>query len=276
VAPSTLDKQIDELYQLSPGEFTAARNALAKTVASDDKVRVRALRKPSVPAWAVNQLYWRDRRTWDDLIKAAEQLRSAHRAALRGRASDLRQADAEHREALAKAIKQTMALAAEGGHPANAALKEAVMRTLQSLPADIEAGRLDAPLTPAGFGVLEGVTPAPTKLRIVEKKPAAPLPASRGKGAKADREAERRRAIEEKRAQAEAEKAEKRARIEAEREQRERERLAAKAAQRIAQLTATVERARKHENDLRDRLNAAEEQRRDAERELARAKRDSP
>src|SRR5215467_583167 len=62
-----LDAEIDRLYQLPLDEFTAARNVLAKQ-AGGEAGRVRALGKPSVPAWIVNQLYWRDRKVWDALV----------------------------------------------------------------------------------------------------------------------------------------------------------------------------------------------------------------
>jgi hypothetical protein len=280
VPPSSIDKQIDELYQLSPDEFTAARNALAKTAGADDKAAVRALRKPSMPAWAVNQLYWRSRPTWDALIRSAEQLRDAHRSAMSGHATDLRKADASHRDALSQALKETMALAAGGGHEPNAAVKEAIMRTLQALPADIVPGRLDAPLESAGFGVLEGVPASRPKLRIVEKKPSKAAPAKtggrpRGKGEPTDPAAERKRAQEEeRRARVEAEREAKRVREEAERQRREQERLAARKAQKIMRLTAAVERAKKHEDDLREKLIQAEKDRLDAERELQRARRE--
>ncbi|HZI44113.1 MAG TPA: hypothetical protein VFD53_02770, partial [Ilumatobacter sp.] len=35
---------------------------------------VRALQKPSVPAWAVNQLFWRSRPVYDELIARAEEI----------------------------------------------------------------------------------------------------------------------------------------------------------------------------------------------------------
>jgi hypothetical protein len=52
-----LDARIDQLYQLPLEEFTSARNALAKD-AGADAARVRALTKPPIAAWAVNQLHW--------------------------------------------------------------------------------------------------------------------------------------------------------------------------------------------------------------------------
>ena len=48
----------DRLYGLSPGDFTAARDAEAKALAADKGIaaRVKALRKPSIAAWAINLL----------------------------------------------------------------------------------------------------------------------------------------------------------------------------------------------------------------------------
>ena len=70
------DQEIDRLYQLPLDEFTPARNALART-AGADAARVRALSKPPIAAWAVNQLYWRNRKIWDALVAAAENARRA-------------------------------------------------------------------------------------------------------------------------------------------------------------------------------------------------------
>jgi hypothetical protein len=57
---SALDAKIDDLYKLPLSEFTSARNALAKTLGKDDGAKiVKALEKPTVVPWAVNQVYWR-------------------------------------------------------------------------------------------------------------------------------------------------------------------------------------------------------------------------
>ena len=78
------DDEIAALYQLPLGEFTAARNALAKKLgpAAGD---VRTLEKPNVAAWAVNQLYWQRRPAYDALIRAAQAMRTAHTNAFRSR-----------------------------------------------------------------------------------------------------------------------------------------------------------------------------------------------
>ena len=90
---SALDAKIDDLYRLPLGEFTGARNALAKSLSKDDAKLVKALEKPTVVPWAVNQVYWRARSTYDRLMKSGEKLRAAQIAALEGRAADVRAAE---------------------------------------------------------------------------------------------------------------------------------------------------------------------------------------
>lgn len=80
-----LESEIDRLYQLPLDQFTPARNALAKDLAGAPAQQVKALAKPALAAWTVNQLYWTDRKTFDGLIEAAARLRSAHRATIEGR-----------------------------------------------------------------------------------------------------------------------------------------------------------------------------------------------
>ena len=82
---SALDAKIDDLYRQPLGEFTGARNALAKTLTGDEAKRVKALAKPTVVPWAVNQVYWRARAAYDRLMKSGERLRKAQIAALEGR-----------------------------------------------------------------------------------------------------------------------------------------------------------------------------------------------
>src|SRR5579862_9733037 len=105
----TVDDEIGQLYQRPLAEFTPARNALAKQ-AGKDAPRVRALPKPSVPAWAVNQLYWRDRHAWDALVAAAENARAVNRVVLAGKSGDVRAANQVHEETVESAFKATLAL----------------------------------------------------------------------------------------------------------------------------------------------------------------------
>src|SRR6476646_9067409 len=141
MAARGLDAKIDHLYQLPLEEFTAARNALAKD-AGADAAQVRALAKPPIAAWAVNQLYWHDRGTWDALIEAAENARRAHKAVLAGRGGDVRAAGTVHEEAAEAALKATLKILADAGHPVTDATRQAIATTIRALPADAAPGRL--------------------------------------------------------------------------------------------------------------------------------------
>jgi hypothetical protein len=152
----TLETQIDRLYQLPLDEFTAARNALAKGAGSDG-AQIRALQKPSVAAWAVNQLYWQKRDVWDALIAAAESARRAHKAVLSGRSGDVRASSEVHEESVEAALKHTLGLLQSSGHPVTDATKQQIATTLRALPSDEEAGRLTHALQPGGFEMLAGV-----------------------------------------------------------------------------------------------------------------------
>ena len=146
----------DRLYQLPLNEFIAVRNALAKEAGADGAA-IRALQKPNVPAWAVNQLYWRKRPIYDELVSRAEDLRATHLAALRGQRADLRGAGKEHEAAVEAALRATLALLAEEGQPVTDLTRQAIATTLRGLPGDEPAGRLTRPLEPRGFEMLTGV-----------------------------------------------------------------------------------------------------------------------
>jgi hypothetical protein len=156
VATQRLDAEIDRLYQLPIEEFTASRNALAKRAGGDGS-EIRRLQKPSIAAWSVNQLFWRDRRTYDELIEAAKAARSAHGAVLGGRRGDLRAAGSVHEEAVSAALKSTIDILQQSGHPVTDATRQAISATLRALPAGDAPGRLTQPLQPAGFEALAGM-----------------------------------------------------------------------------------------------------------------------
>ena len=80
--------EVDSLFQVALIEFTSARNALAaklkKEGRAEEAERVKTLGKPSVSAWVANQLYWKQRKSFDRLIAAGEQFRKAQSAQLAG------------------------------------------------------------------------------------------------------------------------------------------------------------------------------------------------
>jgi len=145
---------LDKLYQAPLAEFTAARNELAKTAAPAEARAIRALPKPNVPAWAVNQLYWRERRTYDALVRASERLRAAHARSLGGKKPDLAVLELQHGAAVKAAAESIRGMLGRMGDPATPATMKAVIDTLQALPGGGPPGRLSRPLAPLGFGAL--------------------------------------------------------------------------------------------------------------------------
>jgi len=171
------DSPLDRLYQLPLSEFVSARNALAKESGAD-AAEIRSLQKPSVPAWAVNQLYWQRRDVYDDLIQRAQDLRATHDATLTGKRADLRGASRAHEDAVEAALKATLGVLAGDGQPVTEATRQAVATTLRGLPADEPPGRLTRQLQPRGFEMLAGalaggtVRPAPP-VKIADRAAAA-------------------------------------------------------------------------------------------------------
>jgi hypothetical protein len=240
------ESPIDRLYQVPLGDFVAARNTLAKE-SGKDGAAIRALQKPSLPAWAVNQLYWRQRDVYDDLIAQAQDLRATHDATVGGKRADLRGASRAHEQAVDAALKATLAILADDGQPVTEATKQAVATTLRGLPADEEPGRLTRQLQPRGFEMLAGALPG-GKARPAPSPPLVSKSASpaRGKTTPESRAQDRERLAAAREALAEAtrdarlsEQAARREEFESARAARDAE----KAEQRVAQAKSTVREA---------------------------------
>jgi hypothetical protein len=146
---------IDQLYQLPLDEFTAARNAAAKDTGDS---AIKKLEKPTLPAWAVNQLYWRERKLYDDLIKTSTQVRTAYKQMLAGKNADVRAAETFHAESMRKAKDAIRRILEDAGSTASDAVMTPVTETLDALPTTDEPGRLTRPLRRTGFEALQGVT----------------------------------------------------------------------------------------------------------------------
>ena len=94
---------LDGLYQVPLSDFTAARNELAKRLGREG-VSVKALPKPNLAAWTVNQLYWQRRPLYDAVVAASGRRRDAHARILSGRDGDVAGAEAAHRDAMKAAM----------------------------------------------------------------------------------------------------------------------------------------------------------------------------
>ena len=125
----------DELYQVPLSQFTTARDALVARLkaAGNDSAAADAkrARKPSVAAWAANQVVWHARAEWARLQAAAEALRKKHEKATSP--EELRQAVREQREALQACEARAAELLAKHGHDAGTGVLQKVSRTLLAL-----------------------------------------------------------------------------------------------------------------------------------------------
>jgi hypothetical protein len=157
-------EHVDRLYGLPPDEFTSERNELAKRLRSeakpDEAAAVKALKKPSLPAWTINQLSRRHSKELRRLLDAGDALRKAH-AGLpsRGGREKLRAATDKERELVSKLVERARPLLSEAGKPCAANL-ERVRNTLHAAAADVElraeleAGRVAKDRESVGLGPL--------------------------------------------------------------------------------------------------------------------------
>ena len=155
---ATTDDELDHLFQLPFGDFIAARNALAKAARRPD---LKQLEKPSLAAWAVNQLHWHHRALLESLAAAATALREQHGQTLAGARADVPAAEHTHREALRACLAAAKGLLAAGGHPATPATLDAIRDTLHAVPTPEVNGRLTHALTRRGLEALAGLVVAP-------------------------------------------------------------------------------------------------------------------
>jgi len=228
-----VDDRIDQLYQLPLDRFTTARNALARE-AGPRAAEIKGLEKPNAAAWAVNQLYWRERPIYDELIEASQQLRTAYREQLAGKSPDVRSAEASHKAMVKRATQTARSIVESDGSKASDAVMDAVRETLDILPSADPPGRLTRPLKRTGFEALEGFTiaakprPAPTRLEP-KTGPSKPKPTDTEKrateAAQREREMTRERLRFAEAAEREAEAALDRARRAVERAERTRVRI---------------------------------------------------
>src|SRR5436190_3667391 len=115
-----IEQAIDELYAADLEQFVAERTRLAKALRdAGDREGAEAfakLRKPSVAAWALNQLTRRNRREVDMLLDAGHRLREAQAGALTGAARDaFDQARRTERDALSRLTREAEKLLKERG-----------------------------------------------------------------------------------------------------------------------------------------------------------------
>jgi len=129
---------------------------------------IKSLAKPSIPAWVVNQLYWRDRREFDRLTKAGDQLRMSQQQRLAGHGDqdDLRAAIAARQEAIVALTARAREIMRSAGLAVSPDMQQRVGTTIESLSAygtseaAPRAGRLVEEVAPPGLEALAALIPA--------------------------------------------------------------------------------------------------------------------
>ena len=188
-APAELGEELDRLYELPLGEFTAARDEAAKRLRAEGRREladeVKRLRKPTLAVWLVNRLARERALDVKRLLKAGEALAASQAG---GSADEFAEARREEQYALERLAAAAGELAEREG--AGAPAVERAVQTLRaaSLGAEgrelLERGRLTEELEPPGFAALSGMPPVPSAQR------------SKPKPKRTDDRGERRRALE--------------------------------------------------------------------------------
>jgi hypothetical protein len=160
-----VEQAADELYASPLNAFVDRRQSLAKALRDEGDPagakRVGAMAKPSVSAWAVNQLWWSHRGPFEVLFRSAQSLleRTDARPVFEAQVRAMRD---RARDVLVRA-----------GHGGSAALLRRVATTLHAIAAagsfaPDAGGRLVADRDPPGFEAMEGVAWATKEPQPVE------------------------------------------------------------------------------------------------------------
>jgi hypothetical protein len=210
----------DGLYGLPLDRFVPERAALAKSLRGegkrDEAARVGKLPKPSVAAWAVNQLIRTQPRGAEALFEAGDALIEAQSdlVAGSGDAATLRQATQRERAAVDDLAGAARGLLGSAGNEMSHATLERVTDTLHAAALDEDArarvrdGCLDRELRRAGFaggvasppsppsggGTRKAREPGPARKGVDQTASESRGAAAAKRDREAEREAERRRA----------------------------------------------------------------------------------
>ena len=158
-----VESSIDDLYKGPLSEFVPARTRLAKTLTGAEAQRVKALKKPTVVPWTVNQVSLaRAARLRSPRQKRRRAPERAGRGVERPIGEHVRAASESHRRAISEAVAEGSRLASRAdAHPSAEEL--ARMFEAVSLTPDLPdpPGRLVKTLAPPGFEALAGIAIKP-------------------------------------------------------------------------------------------------------------------
>jgi hypothetical protein len=152
----------DELYSLSPADFTAARDERARQARAagqrDEAAAIKKLARPTASAWLVNQLARTAPEQIARLVAVGEALAEAQRNLVGER---LRELSGERRQVINELLPHATDIAGQAGQPASPVTMGEVRATLEAALADagaraaVQSGRLTKALAYAGLGEVD-------------------------------------------------------------------------------------------------------------------------
>jgi hypothetical protein len=196
--------EADALFGLPLERFVSERGALARALRAgrrrEEAAAVAALRRPSLAAWAVNQLVRTQPEAVRGLFAAGDAVRAAHADLLAGRGDGraLRAASDDEREAVQGLVQTARGLLSSDGHELSEPMVQRVADTLHAAALDeaareqVRGGRLERELRHVGLGLgAAAEAPAPEGDRRAEHERAARRKAARAEATAARRRAQR-------------------------------------------------------------------------------------
>ena len=179
-----VDEEIDRLYGTPLDEFVHERDELAKRLTRNGDreagARVKALRKPTVGAWALNQAVRRRRAETDALLATGKRLRAAHEELLSGGDSAVLRETMEEERSLTSALADCAeAIASETGK-SGPALRDRVRATLHAAAVqeeareELAAGRFVREREAVGLGPFDSEVPGMAEAAPAERSQAKP------------------------------------------------------------------------------------------------------
>lgn len=204
----SIDRELDRLFQAPLGEFVRVRDALVAELKRQGRAaqaaQLKDIKKPTVSAWAVNQLSFQAADDWAHLEQIGRGLREAYRVLGSGGASEMRRSLQEALRRTVEALqKKAQRFLKQGGAAASAGTLARITTTVHALALrppddDVRAGRLSTDVDPPGLEALGAGTGGATAIRgtprIKERAPRAPVrkrAASRERSKREDRAAAR-------------------------------------------------------------------------------------
>lgn len=177
------EREVDRLYGVELERFIEERTALARVLRSGGRraeaARIQELRKPTLPAWIVNQLCRRNRKDVDLLLDAGHRLATAQTDVLGGgNPGEFTEARERERTALRRLDEAASEIL---GDRATGPTLRRVSATLRAAAVSeggrelLARGRLTDELQPTGFEALAAIAPA-ARPRQTPKPTSPPKP----------------------------------------------------------------------------------------------------